>query len=82
MILAGNFFGNKIQFGEYDANKGLLLTGNGKGKFEAQTDIKSGFHINGEVRDIAEVRLATGKDILIFALNNDSARLYGIAGNK
>jgi hypothetical protein len=82
MILAGNFFGTRIKFGEYDANKGLLLTGNGKGKFEAQSDLQSGFHINGEVRDIAEVRLATGKDILIFALNNDSARLYGIAGNK
>ena len=33
MIVAGNFFGAKIQFGEYDANKGLLLTGDGKGKF-------------------------------------------------
>jgi hypothetical protein len=82
MILAGNFFGTRIKFGEYDANKGLLLTGNGKGQFEAQSDIQSGFHINGEVRDIAEVRLASGKDILIFALNNDSARLYGISGNK
>jgi hypothetical protein len=82
MILAGNFFGTRIKFGEYDANKGLLLIGNGKGKFEAQSDIQSGFYINGEVRDIAELKLASGKDILIFALNNDSARLYGIAGNK
>jgi hypothetical protein len=82
MILAGNFFGNKIQFGKYDANKGLLLTGNGKGKFEAQSDLQSGFHINGEIRDIAEVTLASGKNILVFALNNDSARLYGFTGNK
>jgi hypothetical protein len=82
MILAGNFFGTRIKFGEYDANKGILLKGNGKGDFTVLNDIQSGFHINGEVRDIAEVRLASGKDILIFALNNDSAKLYGIAGNK
>ena len=54
MILAGNFFGTRIKFGEYDANKGLLLTGNGKGKFTVLNDLQSGFHIRGEVRDIAE----------------------------
>jgi hypothetical protein len=82
MILAGNFFGNKIQFGEYDANKGLLLTGNGKGDFTVRNDIQSGFHINGEVRNIANIRLDSGKDILVFALNNDSVKLYGFAGIK
>ena len=38
---------------------------------------ESGFHINGEVRDISNVRLSgSGKDILVFAPNNDSVRLY------
>jgi hypothetical protein len=82
MILAGNFFGTRIKFGEYDANKGLLLTGNGKGDFTVLNDIQSGLHINGEVRDIADVKMVTGKNILVFALNNDSVRLYGPAGNK
>jgi hypothetical protein len=82
MILTGNFFGTRIKFGEYDANKGLLLAGNGKGNFTVLTDIQSGFHINGEVRDIADVRLASGKNMLVFALNNDSVRLYGLAVNK
>ena len=77
MILAGNFFGTRIKFGEYDANKGLLLTGNGKGKFEVITDLESGLHIRGEVRDLTEIRLASRKNILVFALNNDSVKLYG-----
>jgi hypothetical protein len=76
IILAGNFFGTRIRFGEYDANKGLLLTGNGKGDFTVMNDIQSGFHIDGEVRDIADVTLASGKNILVFAINNDSVRLY------
>lgn len=82
MILAGNFFGTRIKFGEYDASKGLLLTGNGNGNFSVWNDTRSGFHINGEVRDIADVRLASGKSILIFATNNDSVRIYGYAGEK
>ena len=76
MILAGNFFGNRIKFGEYDANKGLLLTGDGKGKFTAVSDTISGFHVKGEVRDIAGIRLGSGKNILVFALNNDSLSIY------
>ena len=81
MILAGNFFGTRIKFGEYDANKGLLLAGNGKGDFYSSVLIlKVVYILDGEVRDIEDVRLASGKDILVFALNNDSVRLYGFAG--
>ena len=80
LILAGNFFGTRIKFGEYDANKGLLLKGNGKGDFSVLRDTQSGLHIKGEVRDIEDVRLASGKKILVFALNNDSAIIYRYAG--
>ncbi len=82
MILAGNFFGTRIKFGEYDANKGLLLAGNGKGSFTALSDLQSGFQFRGEVRDMADVRLDSGKKILIFALNNDSVRLYQSTGHE
>ena len=82
MILGGNFFGSRIQFGEYDAGKGLLLTGDGKGNFTVVENDVSGFYIEGEVRDIAEITLASEEKILIFALNNDSARLYRLNNNK
>jgi hypothetical protein len=79
LLLAGNFFGSRIQFGRLDANKGLLLLGDGKGNFQEVPNSKSGLFINGEVRDIAQVRLASGKDLLLFTLNNDSLRLYQIS---
>ena len=82
MILGGNFFGSRIQFGEYDASKGLLLTGDGKGKFKVEDNSESGFYIEGEVRDIADITLGANEKILIFALNNDSARLYRLNNNK
>jgi hypothetical protein len=79
VLLAGNFFGSRIQFGRLDANKGLLLLGDGKGNFLEVSNKKSGLFINGEVRDMARVGLATGKDILLFTLNNDSIQMYQIA---
>ncbi len=76
VILAGNFFGTRIKFSDYDASKGLLLLGDGKGGFNPLTDLQSGFFIRGEVRDIKEVKLSSGNNLMIFALNNDSLKLY------
>ncbi len=61
ILLAGNFFGSRIQYGRLDANKGLLMLGDGKGNFTEVPNNESGLFINGEVRDIARVRLATGQ---------------------
>lgn len=82
MIVAGNFYGTRIKFGEYDANRGLLLEGNGRGGFTVLDDLHSGFRISGEVRDIKDVKMASGKDILVFALNNDSVKIYAPAEGK
>jgi len=81
VVLAGNFFGSRIQFGRLDANKGLLLLGDGKGNFQEVPNAESGLLINGEVRDIARVKLATGKDFLLFTVNNDSLLMYQISGD-
>ncbi len=76
LLLAGNFYGSRIKFGHLDANRGLLLLGDGAGNFEELPNIKSGLNINGEVRDIARINLASGNKILIFTLNNDSLLFY------
>jgi len=81
LILAGNFFGTRIRFGHYNATKGLFLAGNGKGHFNVVPYPESGFRIEGEVRDITEVRQPSGERLLIFVLNNDSVKLYKPAGN-
>ncbi len=75
-ILAGNFFGSRIKFGRYDANHGILLLGDGNGNFKPLNDLQSGFKINGEVRDITDIKLISGGNMIIFVLNNDSLKLY------
>ena len=63
-ILAGNFFGTRVKYGRYDANKGLLLLGNGKGGFKPVTPSESGLNIDGEVRDIYFHKIEEGKELL------------------
>ncbi len=78
VILAGNFFGTRVKYGRYDANKGLLLLGNGKGSFEPVTVHESGLNIDGEVRDISSIKLADGKELILFARNNMGVKTYEV----
>ncbi len=78
IILAGNFFGTRVKYGRYDANKGLLLLGNGKGSFKPANIKESGLNIDGEVRDITSVKLADGKELIIFARNDMGVKTYKV----
>ena len=76
IILGGNFYGTRVKFGRYDANRGTLLLGNGKGGFTTVENNISGFNIDGEVRDIATVKTAGGKRMVIFARNDGPLKTY------
>lgn len=76
IITGGNFFGTRVKYGRYDANKGTLLFGNGKGSFETVSNLESGFNIDGEVRDIVTLKLANEDEIIMFAKNNSSSQTY------
>ncbi|SDE73612.1 Repeat domain-containing protein [Pricia antarctica] len=78
VILAGNFFGTRVKYGRYDANKGLLLLGNGKGNFEPVSTQESGLNIDGEIRDISSIQMADGKQLLLFARNDEGVKTYEV----
>ncbi|NNE75737.1 MAG: VCBS repeat-containing protein, partial [Pricia sp.] len=75
-LLAGNFFGTRVKYGRYDANKGLLLLGKGNGKFDTVDALESGLNINGEVRDITVIEQADNSQIILFARNNQAIANY------
>ncbi len=77
IILGGNFFGTKPEVGRYDALKGLVLLGDGKGNFSPMPALESGLNVEGETRKIAVLRTKHGKKIL-FARNNDSLKLFDL----
>ncbi|MEO9512214.1 MAG: VCBS repeat-containing protein [Flavobacteriaceae bacterium] len=76
VLMAGNFFGTRVKYGRYDANKGTLLLGNGNGEFSTVNSLKSGLNVNGEIRDMEMVTRADKSKIVFFAKNNSTPDIY------
>lgn len=74
LLLAGNFFPFRVQLGRCDAGLGLLLAGDGKGNFVPMDRKRSGLYINGDVRDMLELKSSEGH-ILVAARNNDKLQV-------
>jgi hypothetical protein len=79
LLLAGNFFESKPDVGIYDASYGLYLKGAGNGRFKTMPFSKSGISIRGAVRDIIKIGKSGNKAIYLFALNNDTAKIYSLS---
>jgi hypothetical protein len=71
VLLAGNFSGVTPLRGRYDASYGLLLRGDGSGRFTSVDLEESGLEIEGEARDMKWLRRAKGGRVIVVARNND-----------
>lgn len=69
ILLGGNNSRSKPEAGIYMAGYGLLLSGQGQGKFAAVEPIKSGLYLHGEVRDFKMIKIKN-ESIIIAAKNN------------
>lgn len=76
IILGGNFYEVQANLGRFDASFGQFLKGDGKGNFESILPIESGLSIFGQVRDIKQVKLANGKNLILVARNDDKLQLF------
>ncbi|GAB3321401.1 VCBS repeat-containing protein [Larkinella ripae] len=72
LVLTGNFFDVLPEIGRYDASYGLVLLGQGQGRFEPLGPTASGFIVHGQVRHLA--RLNQGQ--FVAAKNNDRVQVY------
>ncbi|MCJ8165873.1 VCBS repeat-containing protein [Pontibacter sp. E15-1] len=52
VLLTGNMNEARLRFGQYDANYGVLLQGNGKGGFAYVPQARSGLQLKGDVRRV------------------------------
>ena len=71
ILLGGNFEGVTPLRGRYDASYGLLLRGDGTGRFTAVALEESGLEIEGQVRDMKWLQQAIGGRAIVVARNND-----------
>jgi len=77
LLLSGNFYPYRVQLGQADAGLGLLLIGNGKGDFKPMSPYDSGLYIDGDVRNMIEIKGETKKIIIV--KNNDKVQLLKAA---
>ena len=75
IIVGGNFSQSKPEVGTYNAGFGTFFRGSESGGFHFVPNAEAGFHIDGEVRDIEEVRIGDS-NVLVFTRNNNS--IYSI----
>lgn len=72
ILMAGNLLGAEVETTRADAGIGLLLTGNGQGKFQAVSPIESGFLAEEDPRKMV---LLNNKAILLVN-NSGSVEIY------
>ena len=79
ILLAGNFYPNNIQMGEYDGDYGMVLINNGSGNFNSS--LLNGVIIKGESRHVRKINRG-GKEAFIFCRNNDSLKVISLSRAK
>ena len=73
LLLCGNINNARIRFGKYDANYGLLISGDGNGGFKTVDQATSGFKLTGDVRGVI-----AQDDKLIFGINGKHLKAYQV----
>jgi len=79
IILGGNLYNVKPEVGRYDASYGTFLAGDGKGGFSFIPQKKTGFRLEGEIRDIMQVSTSKGK-IVVVSGSNEPVQVFRIPG--
>jgi hypothetical protein len=77
ILLGGNLLNVKPEVGRYDASYGSFLTGDGKGGFRYLPAKRSGFRLDGEIRDIMEVKTING-NLIVVARSNDPLQVFKV----
>ena len=71
-----NDFGANVAAGRYDALNGLVLKGNGKGAFVAQTILQSGIFIPGDGKAFIKLRSKNNKYLLAASQNRGPLKVF------
>lgn len=79
LLLMGNYYGNNIEMGRYDADYGTILVNRGNGAFECEK--MNGLSLKGQVRVIRKIRVKDA-EVLVLGCNNDSIRLIRFATSR
>jgi hypothetical protein len=74
-VVAGNLYGSEVETPRNDAGIGLVLQSTATGEIKVVPPAESTLIIRGEVKAIGKIKLASGKDALLFAINKGALKL-------
>ncbi|MEO5682300.1 MAG: VCBS repeat-containing protein [Chitinophagaceae bacterium] len=78
LLINGNDYGTEVSVGRYDALNGLLLKGNGKGGFTAQSILQSGIFIPGNGKALVKLRNKAGGYLLAASQNRGPLKIFNL----
>jgi hypothetical protein len=76
-----NDFGTDPTFGRYDALNGLILKGDGKGKFKPLNILQSGIFIPGNGKALVKLRSSEGKYLIAASQNKGPLKVFELNKN-
>ncbi len=82
ILLVGNSYATETALGQYDASKGMILLGNGKGTFSNVPFDKSGFFVDKDTKGIAKIYDKDGMVHYIVSRNNESLKIFTKQADK
>jgi hypothetical protein len=78
-----NEYGTEPSFGRYDASNGLILKGDGKGRFTPLTILQSGIFIPGNGKAMVKLRSGDGSYLVAASQNKGQLKLFHLKkGNR
>jgi hypothetical protein len=76
VLINGNDYGTEVSVGRYDALNGLLMKGDGKGGFTAQSILKSGIYIPGNGKALIQLKSSDGRYLLAASQNRGALKIF------
>ncbi|MEJ0029708.1 MAG: FG-GAP-like repeat-containing protein [Bacteroidota bacterium] len=77
VIMVGNDFGNEVFSGRHDAFIGLVLTGDGAGKFTPVRATNSGFAVQGDGKALVKI-IESKRDIYVASQNKSTLKAFAV----
>jgi hypothetical protein len=79
LLIAGNNSFTRIKFGQYTANNGILLSGNGNGTFKYIPQWQSGLKIKGDLRSLQSISSNSFQNHrFVLGINNSNVQLLKV----
>lgn len=76
VLITGNSYATEVSTGAYDAMTGVVLAGDGKGKFKVLNQNTTGFKADGDAKGTAAIHTSANGTIILSANNSGDLKSY------